>query len=71
MNSLRIPRLFTFLCFALPLAASLSVPAAAQTSNAGHDHAVCNIVLVHGAWANGSSWSQVIKGQWPLSAPGG
>jgi pimeloyl-ACP methyl ester carboxylesterase len=32
----------------------------AQTSNAGDDHAVRNIVLVHGAWANGSSWSLVI-----------
>ena len=60
MNSLRIPKLLAFLCFGLPLAASLSVPAVAQTSNAGHDHAVRNIVLVHGAWANGSSWSQVI-----------
>ena len=60
MNSLRIPRLLTFLCFALPLAASLSVPAVAQTSNAGHDQTVRNIVLVHGAWANGSSWSKVI-----------
>ena len=60
MNSLRIPRLLTFLCFALPLAASLSVTAVAQTSTAGNDHAVRNIVLVHGAWANGSSWSQVI-----------
>ena len=60
MNSLRIPKLVTFLCFALPLAASLSMPAAAQTSNAGRDQAVRNIVLVHGAWANGSSWSKVI-----------
>ena len=60
MNSLRIPRLLTFLCFALPLAASLSMPAVAQTSSAGRDYAVRNIVLVHGAWANGSSWSKVI-----------
>lgn len=60
MNSLRIPKVLSFLCFVLPLAASLSVPALAQTSNAGHDQAVRNIVLVHGAWANGSSWSQVI-----------
>jgi pimeloyl-ACP methyl ester carboxylesterase len=60
MISLRIPRLLTFLCFALPLAASLSVPAVAQTSNADRNQAVRNIVLVHGAWANGSSWSQVI-----------
>ena len=58
MNSLRIPRLLTFLCFALTLAASLSMAAVAQISNA--DHAVRNIVLVHGAWANGSSWSKVI-----------
>ena len=60
MNSLRIPRVLTFLYFALPLAASLSMPAMAQTSNAGRDQAVRNIVLVHGAWANGSSWSKVI-----------
>jgi pimeloyl-ACP methyl ester carboxylesterase len=60
MNSLRIPKLLTFLCLALPLAGFLPVLAGAQTSNATHDHAVRNIVLVHGAWANGSSWSEVI-----------
>jgi pimeloyl-ACP methyl ester carboxylesterase len=60
MNSLRISKLLAFLCFGLPVAASLSVPAVAQTSNAGDDQAVRNIVLVHGAWANGSSWSLVI-----------
>jgi pimeloyl-ACP methyl ester carboxylesterase len=60
MNSLRIPRLLTFLCFALPLAGSLSVPILAQTLEATSEHAVRNIVLVHGAWANGSSWSEVI-----------
>jgi pimeloyl-ACP methyl ester carboxylesterase len=60
MNSLRMPKLLAFLCCALPLAASMSAPAVAQTSKAGHGQAVRNIVLVHGAWANGSSWSQVI-----------
>jgi pimeloyl-ACP methyl ester carboxylesterase len=54
MNASRIPELRTLVCFALPLAAALSVPAMAQ------DDGVRNIVLVHGAWANGSSWSQVI-----------
>jgi pimeloyl-ACP methyl ester carboxylesterase len=60
MNSLRMPKLLAFLCFGLPLAASLPVPAAAQTSEAEANHTVRNIVLVHGAWANGSSWSLVI-----------
>ena len=60
MNSSRIRNFLAFLCFGLPLTAALSVPAVAQTSNAKSDHAVRNIVLVHGAWANGSSWSQVI-----------
>jgi pimeloyl-ACP methyl ester carboxylesterase len=60
MNSLRIPKLLAFLCFGLPLAVSAPVVAAAQTSNAGSNMAVRNIVLVHGAWANGSSWSLVI-----------
>ena len=60
MNASSISKLFTCLCFGLPLAASLPMTAAAQTSNAAHDGAVRNIVLVHGAWANGSSWSRVI-----------
>ena len=59
MNASRISTLFTCLCLGLPLAASLPMKAAAQTSNAAHD-GVRNIVLVHGAWANGSSWSRVI-----------
>jgi pimeloyl-ACP methyl ester carboxylesterase len=60
MNSLRMPKLLAFLCFGLPLAASLPVLAVAQTLDAGANHTVRNIVLVHGAWANGSSWSLVI-----------
>jgi pimeloyl-ACP methyl ester carboxylesterase len=60
MNLLRITKLLALLCFGLPLATFLPVLASAQTSNATHDHAVRNIVLVHGAWANGSSWSEVI-----------
>jgi pimeloyl-ACP methyl ester carboxylesterase len=60
MNASRIPKLFACLCFSLPLAASLPTRAMAQTSNPAHDDAVHNIVLVHGAWANGSSWSSVI-----------
>jgi pimeloyl-ACP methyl ester carboxylesterase len=60
MNSLRMPKLLAFLCFGLPLAASLPVLAVAQTTDAGANHPVRNIVLVHGAWANGSSWSLVI-----------
>jgi pimeloyl-ACP methyl ester carboxylesterase len=53
MTSLRMIRRLACLCFGLPLSAF--VPAKAQTSIA-----VRNIVLVHGAWANGSSWSPVI-----------
>ena len=60
MNPLRTAKLLAFLCFGLPLAASLPMLAVAQTSEAGANQAVRNIVLVHGAWANGSSWSQVI-----------
>jgi pimeloyl-ACP methyl ester carboxylesterase len=60
MNSLRMPKLLAFLCCVLPLAASLRAPGVAQTLKDGHGQAVRNIVLVHGAWANGSSWSQVI-----------
>ena len=60
MNPLRTPKLLAFLCFGLSLAASLPVLAGAQASDSGANHKVRNIVLVHGAWANGSSWSQVI-----------
>jgi pimeloyl-ACP methyl ester carboxylesterase len=60
MNSLRTAKFLVFLCFGLPLAISQSMLAAAQTSEAGANQSVRNIVLVHGAWANGSSWSQVI-----------
>jgi pimeloyl-ACP methyl ester carboxylesterase len=50
-----MPKLSAFLCFGLPLAAFLPILAEAQTNQT-----VRNIVLVHGAWANGSSWSPVI-----------
>ena len=39
------------------VATALAIGAAAQASST---QAVKNVVLVHGAWANGSSWSQVI-----------
>ena len=60
MNLIRMPKLLASLCLGLPLAASVPVLAAAQASDARANHAVRNIVLVHGAWANGSSWSEVI-----------
>jgi len=60
MNASRISNFLACLCFGLPLAVSLPTAAVAQTPNAAHDCAVRNIVLVHGAWANGSSWSRVI-----------
>jgi pimeloyl-ACP methyl ester carboxylesterase len=60
MNSLGIARFFAYLWFGLPLATFLPVRAEAQAPNASYDHAVRNIVLVHGAWANGSSYSLVI-----------
>jgi pimeloyl-ACP methyl ester carboxylesterase len=61
MNSLRMPKRPVFRCLGLPLAAFLPVLALAQTSNsAGANQEIRNIVLVHGAWANGSSWSPVI-----------
>jgi pimeloyl-ACP methyl ester carboxylesterase len=61
MNSIRTAKLLAFLCLGLPLAASLPMLAVAQTLDAGANQAVRNIVLVHGAWANGSSWSKVIQ----------
>ena len=61
MNLIRMPKLLALLCFGLPFAASVPVPAVAQMSDAGANHTVRNIVLVHGAWANGSSWSKVIR----------
>ena len=60
MNLLRMPKLLAFMCFGLPLVASLPVLAVAQTEDAGANDTIRNIVLVHGAWANGSSWSPVI-----------
>src|SRR5215471_18004562 len=60
MNPLQMPKLLAFLCFGLALAASLPTLAVSQASEAGANHAIRNIVLVHGAWANGSSWSKVI-----------
>ena len=39
------------------VATALAIGAAAQASST---QAVKNVVLVHGAWANGSSWSKVI-----------
>jgi pimeloyl-ACP methyl ester carboxylesterase len=61
MNSLRMRKLSASLGFSLALAALLPALAVAQTSDAGTNQAVRNIVLVHGAWANGSSWSPVIR----------
>ena len=60
MNVLRIPRFIACLGLSLPLAASLQSAAMAQTSTPEREDAVRNIVLVHGAWADGSSWSRVI-----------
>jgi pimeloyl-ACP methyl ester carboxylesterase len=57
---LQIPKVLAFLCFGVSLAVSLPVLAGAQASDTTHDNSVRNIVLVHGAWANGSSWSKVI-----------
>ncbi|MEC4593389.1 alpha/beta hydrolase [Nitrospirillum amazonense] len=41
-------------------AASVALPAAAATAPAA-PAPVHNVVLVHGAWADGSSWNEVIK----------
>lgn len=49
---------------ALASAFALSVPSAAQAQPTAH---VKNIVLVHGAFADGSSWSKIIP---PLQAKG-
>jgi pimeloyl-ACP methyl ester carboxylesterase len=45
---------------AVALLAVTSTSAARQEKQAKPDRGVTNIVLVHGAWADGSSWSKVI-----------
>ena len=45
---------------AVGLLAVTSTGAARQEKPAKPDRGVTNIVLVHGAWADGSSWSKVI-----------
>ena len=59
MNSLRMPTLLAFLCLGLPLLPLCQCGSSPDT-DAGANHTVRNIVLVHGASADGSSWSLVI-----------
>jgi pimeloyl-ACP methyl ester carboxylesterase len=54
---MKFPLLSTTAALALLFAAAAS-PAPAQTPSASGT--VHNVVLVHGAWANGASWSKVI-----------
>jgi pimeloyl-ACP methyl ester carboxylesterase len=54
----RLPQ-FRALCFGMGLLAVLSLYGKAQDTMA-HSQPVCNIVLVHGAWADGSSWNKII-----------
>jgi pimeloyl-ACP methyl ester carboxylesterase len=54
----RLPR-FRALCLGMGLLAVLSVYEKAQSTMV-HSQPVRNIVLVHGAWADGSSWNKVI-----------
>ena len=51
MNILRTFSLFAAMALAAPMAAAQAAPAGAKPT----------IVLVHGAWADGSSWNGVIK----------
>jgi pimeloyl-ACP methyl ester carboxylesterase len=50
---------FRALCFGMGLLAVLSLYGKAQNTMV-HSQPVRNIVLVHGAWADGSSWNKVI-----------
>ena len=52
MNFLRTLSLFAAMALAAPMAAAQAAPAAGAKPT---------IVLVHGAWADGSSWNGVIK----------
>jgi pimeloyl-ACP methyl ester carboxylesterase len=45
------------LCIALPLLTGCALPA--QNNNNNSDHRIRNVVLVHGAWADGSGWKGV------------
>ena len=51
------PRAVTGACFLTTVALTSSIQALGQQSS---DHGVKTVLLVHGAWANGSSWSKVI-----------
>lgn len=50
-------RAVTGACFLTTVALTSSIQALGQQSS---DHGVKTVLLVHGAWANGSSWSKVI-----------
>jgi pimeloyl-ACP methyl ester carboxylesterase len=54
----RLPQ-FRALCFGMGLLAFLSLYGKAQNTMV-HSQPVRNIVLVHGAWADGSSWNKII-----------
>jgi len=54
-------RMFT----TLPLLALLAGSALSSLHAATPAQPARNVVLVHGAWADGSSWSKVIRGSRP------
>ena len=54
----RLPRLCA-LCFGIGLLAALSLYGKAQNSM-NDSQPVRNVVLVHGAWADGSNWNKII-----------
>ncbi|WP_206240413.1 alpha/beta hydrolase [Novosphingobium terrae] len=58
MTSTRLP--LALALAALPLAAAVPSSAIAQTATAEAAASTPTVVLVHGAWADGSSWSKVI-----------
>ena len=60
MNAIRVPREMSLsICIALLLSSCGSLSAQNLSGQNNEDHHVRNIVLVHGAWADGSGWRGV------------
>jgi len=57
MQALRFVRNVVATCAALP---AIIVPAAKMTAQTQPTTVVKNVLLIHGAWADGSSWSKLI-----------
>ena len=63
-STVRLPRLrikFGALALAASFAVVIGLPATASAATSHQDAVKPTIVLVHGAWADGSSWASVTK----------